>query len=318
MMSSLKESRVAAEMAKVPYDFLPGSGARQWKGHVNFQSVAQEVGVGAFWPAGSKEPAIAALLEKTLESKRELFEPLILGIVKAGIRYREKNGNPIQRAEIEKLNGLILDVDFKFPSLWDPAFLANLGTDSLDRATQNVELARKQEQLREKKQVTKLAQLDSLRSTFYELSGQADRQAAGLGLERILNELFSLSGLAPRTSFRVVGEQIDGSFELDNEIYLVEAKWEAQPLSEAPLLVFRGKIEGKSQFTRGLFISLEGVSQPALDAITRGKQANFFLMDGYDLSTVLEGQIPLDVLLRSKLRRLLEEGKIFVRVTESP
>ncbi|MFH0823592.1 MAG: hypothetical protein V2B18_12635, partial [Pseudomonadota bacterium] len=71
-------------------------------------------------------------------------------------------------------------------------------------------------------------------------------------------------------------------------------------------------VEGKSSFTRGVFLSLSGYAETALKAITQGKQPNFFLMDGYDLSVVLEGQIGLDLLLRTKLRHLAEEGRVFV------
>ena len=134
--------------------------------------------------------------------------------------------------------------------------------------------------------------------------------------EKILNGLFELYELAPRKAFRVTGEQIDGSFELDSEIYLVEAKWEAFTLSESPLLVFRGKVEGKSSITRGLYIALNGYSSQAIDAITRGKQPNFFLMDGYDLSVGLEGGVRFDDLLREKIRRFAEEGKVYLSVRE--
>ncbi|MHB1563291.1 MAG: restriction endonuclease [Leptospirillum sp.] len=83
--------------------------------------------------------------------------------------------------------------------------------------------------------------------------------------------LFHLYELLPRYGFRVTGEQIDGSFSLDGEIYLVESKWEKNALPEKDLLVFRGKIEGKSIFTRGVLIAMNGVTDVARDAITRGK-----------------------------------------------
>ena len=100
MPVSLKESRAATEMAKVLYSFLPGSGARSWKGHITFQTVSNDVGVGEFWQGGSKEPAIAALLERTLEYRRDLFEKLILTIVKEGLKYRKKKNDPISEDEI--------------------------------------------------------------------------------------------------------------------------------------------------------------------------------------------------------------------------
>jgi hypothetical protein len=86
--------------------------------------------------------------------------------------------------------------------------------------------------------------LRELKDEFLRLAGDSDRNAAGLALEKLLNRLFTLFGLQPRQPFRVTGEQIDGSFQMDAEIYLLESKWEKHPLPEAPLLVFREKILG--------------------------------------------------------------------------
>ena len=160
------------------------------------------------------------------------------------------------------------------------------------------------------------AKRDRLKDQLYALWRQSNRQQAGLDLEKILNDIFILFKLNPRAPFKVTGEQIDGSFELDNEIYLIEAKWVAEKISEAPLLEFRGKIEGKSTITRGVFLSMNGYTEPAMDSITRGKQPNFFLMDGYDLSLVLEGHIDLVQLLRTKVRLLAEEGMMFISAKE--
>jgi WD40 repeat protein len=137
-------------------------------------------------------------------------------------------------------------------------------------------------------------------------------QKAGFALEGFLNKLFALEELAPRKSFRVVGEQIDGSFELDDETYLLEAKWEKDPLSESALLSFRGKIEGKSSFTRGVLVAINGVSSDATKAIAIGKQLTFFVMDGNDLTMILAGRVGLRQFLRERRRLLAEEGAILV------
>src|SRR5260370_25181687 len=110
--------------------------------------------------------------------------------------------------------------------------------------------------------------LRQLKEDFVQLAADRDRNRAGLALEKLLNRLFEIFELRPRQPFRVVGEQIDGSFELEGQVYLLESKWENDPLPEADLLVFRGKIEGKSTFTRGVFIALNDISIPARDAIT--------------------------------------------------
>jgi hypothetical protein len=148
------------------------------------------------------------------------------------------------------------------------------------------------------------------------LTVDSDRQKAGLALEVLLNQLFAVYGLDPRRPFKVKGEQIDGSFDLDAQIYLVEAKWERDPIPEAPMLVFRGKIEGKSTFTRGLFIALNGVSDEARHAITQGKSPSFFVMNGYDLFMILSETIALTDFLRKRVRLLAEEGCVCAPFSE--
>jgi hypothetical protein len=56
-------------------------------------------------------------------------------------------------------------------------------------------------------------------STRKTLNPETEISEAGLALERFLTELFELFALKPRRPFRVIGEQIDGSFELDHDSF---------------------------------------------------------------------------------------------------
>lgn len=158
--------------------------------------------------------------------------------------------------------------------------------------------------------------LRELKDEFLRLAGESNRNAAGLALEKLLNRLFTLFGLAPRQPFRVTGEQIDGSFQMDSEIYLLESKWEKDPLGQAPLLVFREKILSKSTFTRGVLLALNGISSDARDAITRGKAPCFFVMDGHDLLKILTEEMSLTDFLRMRMRLLAEEGCVCIPFSE--
>ncbi len=171
-----------------------------------------------------------------------------------------------------------------------------------------------EQQTAKKRQLSKA--LRELRERFFQLVDDHDRNRAGLALERLLNGLFEIFELQPRQPFRVVGEQIDGSFQLDGDIYLLESKWEKYPLPESDLLVFRGKIEGKSTFTRGVMIALNDVSTVGRDAITRGKAPCFFVMNGHDLIMILSEAISLVDYLRARVRLLAEEGRMFVSILE--
>jgi hypothetical protein len=72
MSLTLKETRAISGLVEVVYDFLPGSGHSAWRGHVNFGTVAASVGLGNYWPGGSKKPAINALFSRTLEQAKFL------------------------------------------------------------------------------------------------------------------------------------------------------------------------------------------------------------------------------------------------------
>lgn len=155
--------------------------------------------------------------------------------------------------------------------------------------------------------------LTQLRSELVALSQYAP-QARGYAFEAFLKQLFDIYGLAAREPFRIRGEQIDGSFQLSNETYLVEAKWQAQPTGVADLHTFHGKIEQKASWTRGLFISNSGFTDDGLIAFGRGKRV--ICMDGFDLYETLDRELPLNHVLDKKVRRAAETGFPFVRVRD--
>jgi hypothetical protein len=314
MAVSLKQADAISNIAHLLYDFLPGSGRPDWKGHVSFSSIARRLGLGHYWPEGSKEPAIRQLLRMTLEREPLQFEKLILEVVEAGIPYSKKNGKPIRSTQIKTLNGYLWELGFKFPALWDRDLWSSLDGDSTKRAQNIVEKQLRSEELQATQVTAREKKREELRDAFYALCTDVNRQRAGLKLESVLNQVFEMFQLAPRGAFKIVGEQIDGSFLLDQESYLVEAKWESERLAEEKLLIFRGKIEGKSSFTRGVFVSVSGFTNECIQSISTHKQPTFFLIDGYDLATVLEGQVTLTDLLRAKRNRLAEEGKLLYRV----
>lgn len=133
-------------------------------------------------------------------------------------------------------------------------------------------------------------------------------QLRGFAFEKYLKKLFEVHGLDPRSSFRIIGEQIDGSFVLHNEVYLLEAKWTNKKIDKGDLIVFNDKVSSKSGFTRGLFISFSGFSDEALATFACGRTVNIILMTVQDLAIVLEKKLDLTKVLSAKVRALAEEG----------
>jgi hypothetical protein len=143
-----------------------------------------------------------------------------------------------------------------------------------------------------------------------------EAQKRGFSFERFLNELFVAFALAPRGSFRLVGEQIDGSFQLGNDVYLVEAKWENKKTGQNELLSFSGKVEGKAQWSRGVFISYLGFTEEGLEAFARGKSTRIICIDGLDLHSILSNELNLVDVVTRKTRRAGETNQAFVSVRD--
>ncbi len=158
-----------------------------------------------------------------------------------------------------------------------------------------------------------LSRSHALRDKLIQIS-RLDPQARGYAYERFLKELFDANGLAARSSFRLVGEQIDGSFELSGETYLLEAKWKGLPIGAADLRAFNGKIEEKAAWSRGLFVSDSGFTDEGLEAFGRGKRV--VCMDGLDLHDMLDRGLPFADVMAKKVRRAAETGKPFIRVRD--
>jgi hypothetical protein len=155
--------------------------------------------------------------------------------------------------------------------------------------------------------------LPHLKAELMRISALAP-QERGYAFERFLTQLFNAFALRGREGFRLRGEQIDGSFELEGETYLVEAKWHAAPTGAADLHVFHGKLEQKAAWARGIFISNSGFTEDGLHAFGRGKRV--VCIDGLDIFDALERALPLNHVIASKVRRAAETGEAFVRVRE--
>lgn len=133
-------------------------------------------------------------------------------------------------------------------------------------------------------------------------------QARGFAFEKYLNNLFEVYGLEPRGSFKIIGEQIDGSFLLHNEVYLLEAKWTNKKIDKGDLVIFNEKVSSKSGFTRGLFISFSGFSDEALATFSNGRTVNIVLMTVQELVVSLSRNLEFTKVLSAKVRELAEEG----------
>ena len=297
-MNPFQQRQVVENLADLLYNFLPGSG----NSRTAFPLAAHHVGLAAAWTGGSKRPAIVALLADTLQNQRHLFQPLIVEIVQQAMTWRQGKDNPLTRAELTRLNHLLSSLSLPITELQDSSFLDSLPSPSAPLADPPTA-----EELPERL-AAELASDHLALSTI-------DPHPRGYAFERFLNKLFEAYGLTPREPFRLIGEQIDGSFILDNETYLLEAKWQGPAARLADLLTFSGKVARKASWTRGLFVSESGFSSDGLEAF-RGQPTQIVCMDGLDLHETVTNRAPLAALIKAKVRRAAETGRPHVPFAE--
>ncbi|MGV8174892.1 MAG: restriction endonuclease [Methanothrix sp.] len=306
---SIQETQALTQLSKVVYSFLPGKAHPYSRIKIDFGIVAQEEGLGHLWQGGSKLPALQALFEETLRTKRASFPRLILRIVQEGLKYRSRKGAPITQEEINYINNQITKLRIIIPELTDPRFVSSLprqrptNIGSVKKASLNKEC------------------LTTLKNRFLRIS-QLQPHERGYAFEKFLYDLFDAYDFKPRPSFRIIGEQIDGSIEFDHQYYLIEAKWQANSINEADLLVLDGRVSGHSGIGRGIFLTCGCFSKDGIAAYQRLRPSSIFGIDGQDLYYILEKFLPLDEVIRRKIRRLVETGDfhypVAAFITEMP
>jgi hypothetical protein len=165
--------------------------------------------------------------------------------------------------------------------------------------------------------ITSVINFEKFLKELQELSDKSDTpQERGFAFEKYLKSLFEAFSLEPRGSFRTIGEQIDGSFILRDECYLLEAKWTSNTIDKGDLVIFNEKVSSRSGFTRGLFISFSNFSGEAIKSFASGRTINIILMTVQELGIMLSKQQNLDKVLWLKVRALAEEGDFYKNVME--
>jgi hypothetical protein len=153
--------------------------------------------------------------------------------------------------------------------------------------------------------------LSALQRQLTDLHSSTNHQGRGYALERLVADLFALFGITYRPSYRAGREQVDGAFEYKGFQYLVEARWRASPPDFGDLADFKGKVDGKLESTRGLFLSMAGFEDSIVAhfmGVARGSRNNLILVDATDLALILDGLFDLLDALDYKIARASQEG----------
>jgi len=137
-----------------------------------------------------------------------------------------------------------------------------------------------------------------------------DEQVRGLAFEDFLRRcLFALHDLDPRGGFSSPGEQIDGSFRLDNQLSGRGEMADRYGLAVGRALIPRQAGVKKLDNTLGIFIAVNGFTDEAAKRAAVDP-AKIILVEGLDLAPLVQDAWDLVEVLRRKLRRAAETGDV--------
>jgi len=197
-----------------------------------------------------------------------------------------------------------------------------LGTIELmeAREAKQRKLARKKELARmEREQAEKLRkQSELLLMMFDDLAVSTEEQRRGFLLQNLLNRTFDLHAIPVVASFtrNEGGEQIDGAFKLEGWHYIVECRWRKKLSDIRELDGLSGQIARSGRQTMGVFLSINGWSNNVVPLLKQNPDKGIILMGGYDLRTVLAGQVDLRDFLLAKVAKLNLEAEPYYSVVK--
>ena len=155
----------------------------------------------------------------------------------------------------------------------------------------------------------------ALADDLFKLDAIKDVQRRGYDFEKYLNKLFGIFGLDPHASYRTDTDQIDGSFILNGNTVLLEAKYRVASLSKNDLILFENKVTRKSSFARGLFVSLSDFDENVINYF-KDRSSRIIAFSVPELYLMCSKEMDLKEVLARKFRYLDEYGLIYKHITQ--
>lgn len=145
------------------------------------------------------------------------------------------------------------------------------------------------------------------------LASPVSPQHRGRQLENILHAVLADERLSPAHRIVNPGEELDLSCLIDGQHYIVECKWEKEPVGLPILRDFIGKIETKAVGTFGVLLAMGGFVGDINEKAHRGQRLSCVGLDAMHLMNILEGRTTWAETVRSARTDASRRSRFFTR-----
>jgi Holliday junction resolvase-like predicted endonuclease len=140
-----------------------------------------------------------------------------------------------------------------------------------------------------------------------------NEQSRGQKFNLLIADLLSSWGISARSNLRSNGE-IDVAFSYKEKQFILEAKWEKNPIDTGKLSKLQKRVRQRLRGTIGIFLSMSGYSQEAMKELTAGEQSSIICFSKDHFEAMLSGFIPPDEMISLGLEKASHEGEFFLNL----
>lgn len=127
-------------------------------------------------------------------------------------------------------------------------------------------------------------------------------QSRGQRLNGLLSEMLDAWGHRARADLNRRGN-IDVAFAIDDQRFVLEAKWEQSPIGTGPIAKLQKRVRQRLGGTIGVFVSMSGYSTDAIADIKDGERLEVILLDRLHVEAMITGFCPPTELINLLLDR---------------
>ena len=145
------------------------------------------------------------------------------------------------------------------------------------------------------------------REEFENLKNLTDMtaQQRGTKLEQLISDLLEFAGWKQEKNVTTIYEQIDVVIHLDREFYLIECKWEKNPIEAETIDKLFGKLSRRAG-TNGILISVSGFTKGSIECVKDFTNQKLILLFGSkDLERIIVNPNTFEEILNHKYKELV-------------
>jgi hypothetical protein len=154
-------------------------------------------------------------------------------------------------------------------------------------------------------------------ASLRDLTNGITPQQRGSELNHLLARVLCLYSLSARASQNSELGEIDVSFAMDGNRFILEAKWQKDRIDLAPISFLATRARQRLSGTLGIFVSMSGFTADALNQVGRtGEQNSILLFDANHVEAMVSGLASPQELISAALDEAGSTGRFYVTIPD--